>query len=99
MEMTVLIEPINGRFKASTSQPVMMESEGASREEAIARLQELASTRLASGEILQVSVTRSDSEHPWMKFAGIWKDHPEFNQFVRNIKEQRECDDETKSES
>ena len=89
MDMTVLIEPQNGRFKASTSQPVAMETEGASREEALQRLQALATTRLAAGELVQVPLPNGDSGHPWMKFAGVWMDHPEFDQFQQNVAENR----------
>ncbi len=89
MDMTVLIEPKDGGFKASTSQPVAMESEGGSREEALERLRALAITRLAGGELVSVSLPNGDSGHPWMKFAGVWKDHPDFDQFVRNVAEHR----------
>ena len=64
MDMTVLIEPQNGRFKAGTSQPVAMETEGASREEAWQRLPELANARLAAGELVQVQLPNGDSGHP-----------------------------------
>ena len=97
-DMTVLIEPQNGRFKAGTSQPVAMETEGASREEAWQRLPELANARLAAGELVQVQLPNGDSGHPWMKFAGVWKDHPEFDQYVRNVTEYRQSLDVSESE-
>ena len=93
MDMTVLIEPQNGRFKASTSQPVAMETEGASREEALQRLQELANSRLTSGELVTVQLPNGGPGHPWMKFAGVWKAHPEFDQYLRNVTEYRETVD------
>ena len=98
MDMTVLIEPRNGRFKASTSQPVAMETEGASREEALQRLQELAQSRLAAGELVQVPLPNGDSGHSWMKFAGVWKDHPDFDQFQQNVAEFRRSLDVPESE-
>ena len=55
MDMTVLIEPQNGRFKAGTSQPVAMETEGASREEALQRLQELATLDWQRGNSFKCS--------------------------------------------
>ncbi len=90
MDMTVLIEPQNGRFKASTSQPVVMETEGASREEALQRLQELARARVAAGELVHVALPNGDSGHPWMKYAGVWKEHPDFDQFQQNVVEYRQ---------
>lgn len=98
MEMIVFIEPQNGRFKASTSQPVTMETEGASREEALQRLQELASKRLAAGEVVQVPLPDGPSGHPWMKCAGVWKDHPEFDQFQKNVLEYRHSLDVSESQ-
>ena len=97
MEMTVLIEPNDGRFKASTSRPVATETEGASREEALERLRALAATRIARGELVQVSLPNGDAAHPWMKFAGVWKDNPEFDQFVQNVAEHRRAIDEPES--
>lgn len=89
MAITVLIETQNGRFKASTSQPVVMETEGASREEAIQRLQQMARARLEAGELVQVDVPNGDSKHPWMNYAGVWKEHPDFAQFQENVAEYR----------
>ena len=99
MEMTVLIEPKDGRFRASTSQPITMETEGASREEALERLRDLAISRRAGGELVSVSLPSGDSRQPWMKFAGIWKDNPDFDQFVRNVAEYRHTVDEPASET
>ena len=98
MDLTVFIEPQNGGFKASTSQPVTMETEGASREEALQRLQELAMTRLAAGEFVQVPLSSRQSGHPWMKFAGVWKEHPEFDQFQQNVLKYRQSLDGTETE-
>ena len=75
-----------------------METEGASREEALQRLQELAQSRLAAGELVQVSLPNGDSGHPWMKFAGVWKGHPEFDQFQQNVAEFRRSLDVPESE-
>ena len=30
------------------------------------------------------------SDHRWMKFAGVWKDHPEFDQFQQNVADYRQ---------
>ena len=97
MDMTVLIEPKDGRFKASTSQPISMETEGASREEALERLRQLAISRLSSGELVSVSLPNGDAHHSWMQFAGIWKDHPDYEQFVQNVNEYRKGVDESES--
>ena len=99
MDMTVLIEPHDGGFKASTSQPVAMETEGASAEEAVERLRALAASRLSSGELVSVSLPIVDSIHPWMKFAGVWKDHPDLDQFIQSVTVYRRSADATESDN
>lgn len=93
MHMTVLIEPGNGRFRASTSQPVAMEAEGASRDEALQHLRELAAARVAVGELVSVTLAEGTSDHPWMRFAGVWKDYPQFDRFLQNISDHRQAVD------
>jgi hypothetical protein len=86
MNATVLIEKIGkSKFRASTAQPIALASEGKSRDEAIRRLRQLASKRIADGELIQVDLVTSADANPWVKFAGIWKDHPEFEAFLADI--------------
>jgi len=83
---TVLIERIGkGKYRASTAQPIALASEGKSREEAIRRLQRLALKRFSAGELIQVNLIPSTSANPWHKYAGIWKDHPDFASFAADI--------------
>lgn len=90
MKATVFVEKVGKKkYRATTSQPVPLESEGASQDEALERLYELAKKRLASGQLLQMNVPDSPATNPWQAFAGIWKDHPEFDDFLENIAEYR----------
>lgn len=97
MEVTVLVERLNEhKYRASTGYPVPMESEGESREDAVERLREQAVQRLKASELVQVSI-QEIPDNPWIKYAGIWKDHPEFDAFLENIAEYRRTADETRS--
>jgi hypothetical protein len=98
MEVTVLVERLNEhKYRASTGYPVPMESEGNSREDAVERLREQAVQRLKASELVQVSIREISDTNPWIKYAGIWKDHPDFETFLENIAEYRRTADKTRS--
>ena len=63
--------------------------EGRSRDEALKRLCTLARKRLAAGEWEQVSLPGPPEANPWIAYAGIWKDHPDFDDFLKNIADYR----------
>ena len=86
MNATVLVEKIgNKKYRATTSQPVPLKSEGASKDQALKRLYALAKKRLAAGQLMQMNLPDVPAANPWRAFAGIWKDHPDFEAFRKNI--------------
>jgi transcriptional regulator NrdR family protein len=88
--MTVLVERLEEhRYRASTGQPVAMASEGSSREEAVERLREQATQRLKGGELVEISIAAVADANPWVRYAGIWKNHPDFDAFLENLAEYR----------
>jgi hypothetical protein len=90
MKATVLVEKVgNGKYRATTSQPIPLETEGKSQDEALERLYDLAKKRLAAGKLVQMNLPDMPSSNPWQCFAGIWKDHPDFDAFLENIAEYR----------
>ena len=90
MKTTVFVEKVGKKkFRATASQPLSLESEGSSQDEALERLYELAKKRFASGQFFQMQLPDSSATNPWQSFAGIWKDHPEFDAFLKNIAEYR----------
>ena len=64
-------------------------SEGASREEALSGLRQLIRAQLAHAEIAQIEVPLPGETHPWMAFAGSWKDRSDLAEFEQNIRENR----------
>lgn len=97
MNATVLVERVGkARYRASTSQPIPLQTEGKSQEEAVKRLQKLARKRLAAGALIQISIPGPES-NPWQEYAGIWKNHPDFDAFLNNIAEYRQSANRTSS--
>lgn len=97
MQITVLVEPMNGKgFRATGAEPFGITVEGATREEALARLKGQVQARLSRGaEVVALEVT--PEENPLMKFAGIFKDHPlldEWKQAMAEYRDQVEKDDD-----
>ena len=90
MKATVFVEKVGKKkYRASTSQPVPLETEGASQDEALDRLYELAKSRLAAGQLILMNLPDPPATNPWQSYAGIWKDHPEFDSFLESIAEYR----------
>ena len=96
VKAAVLVEKLGEKkFRASTSQPIPLESEGRSRKEAIQRLCALARKRFATGQWQHVLLPGPPQPNPWIAYAGIWKDHPDLDDFVKNIDDYRRQVNET----
>jgi hypothetical protein len=76
MEIPVLVEPLsqNG-FRAVTGEPLCLETEAPTREEAVSKLRELIERRVAAGAQV-VAVSIDSAAHPLAAFAGMLKDDP-----------------------
>jgi predicted RNase H-like HicB family nuclease len=72
--------------------------QGATKEEALNKLRHLLTTRLQNTEIVSLDIEIPNSEHPWMKFAGMFKDDPDFEDVLADIKAYRREVDEELSE-
>jgi hypothetical protein len=64
--------------------------EGTTKEEALESVRAELARRLATSEIVTLEFEPTNHEHPWMKFAGMWKDDPTFDDFLAEIKAYRE---------
>lgn len=88
MKAMILVERVGKQqYRASTAKPIALTAEGRTRQQAVRRLRELLRTRLARADVLQTSVPGKPESNPWLAFAGIWRDHPDFNAFRRRIAE------------
>jgi hypothetical protein len=89
MQIPVLIErvPRNG-YRAKSAEPFKFSARGATREEALAKLRAKIDGRLKKGKEV-VGLEVGPSPHPWMEFAGMYKDDPWIDDWVRSMAEYR----------
>ena len=91
MDLTVVVEQIGTeRYRASTALPVAMESEGTTPNDAVERLRDIARKRLSTCELIRVPLPEAALPDPWLEFAGIWRDHPDQQHYLRNVEEYRQ---------
>lgn len=88
MQIPVLVERVkNNGYRARGCEPFAVTAKGSTREEALAKLRAKIETKLKGSELvgLEISATR----HPWMEFAGMFKDDPMFDAWQKSIVEYR----------
>ena len=98
--MTVFVERLDEQtYRAETTQPIMLVTEGWTRDEAIERLRALAQQRLTEGEMVCLEIPEIAVPHPCVPFAGIGKDHPDLDAVLEHIAEARRHLDAAESEA
>jgi predicted RNase H-like HicB family nuclease len=96
---SVLVEAKEGGYQATVWGLQDCQVFAATREEALKNLHELVNTRLKNVEIVTQEIEAPKSEHPWMKFAGMYQDNPLFNDVLSNMEDyRRELDAEIGAE-
>ena len=94
MNIPVLLEQVdNNGYRATSGPPLALSAEGATRDEALAKLREQAAKRLQTGSQLVVLDVPGTEENPWIQHAGMFKDNPMFDQVVEIMKENRRKDE------
>ena len=91
MEIPVLIEPLPpGGFRARSGEPLALTAEGATQEEALQKLREMVTKRIADGARM-ASVEVGLSEHPLARFAGTWApDDPFIEEWQKEVEAYRQ---------
>ena len=70
----VLIEQAeSGNYLATILGWSECKAEGATKEEALTKLNQVVSARLQNAEIVSLEIDNPKTEHPWMKFAGMFQ--------------------------
>jgi hypothetical protein len=89
MEIPILLERIPGNgYRARSAGPFAVTARGATREEALAKLRDKIEARLDSGtELLALEI--GPQPHPWRKYAGMFKDDPDFKDVLQIMAENR----------
>jgi predicted RNase H-like HicB family nuclease len=89
MQIPILIEPIAGNgYRARGGEPLALSAEGATREEALAKLQEQLQARLRNGAEI-VPLESGPQAHPLAKFVGMFKDDPGIEDWKKSMAQYR----------
>jgi hypothetical protein len=90
MKVSVLLEPINGNgYRATGAEPLAVTVEAATRDEALAKFKEQFQERLRNGAEL-ITLDIGPSNHPWMEFAGMFKDDPMLEEWKEAMADYRQ---------
>lgn len=96
LKVTLLLEPIpSGLVAASVLEFPDFRVEAETREAAIAQLQAAFLERLQHIEAVSWDVPVSASAPAWIKFAGVFKDDPDFAAIMESIRTPRTSDDDS----
>ncbi len=86
MTYNFIVENDRGRqYKASVQGWPSCSVAAATREEALRRLRATLLERLSEVEVVPVEIELPQSAHPWMKFAGMYRDDPMFDEVQEEI--------------
>ncbi|MEG3894974.1 MULTISPECIES: hypothetical protein [unclassified Microcoleus] len=100
LKVTLLLETLSsGKVSASIFEFPQCRVEAASREEAITKIQTTFLERLKHIETLSWEVPIQASEPAWMQFAGVFKDDPDFQEIMDDIRAERTSDDDSEIDS
>jgi predicted RNase H-like HicB family nuclease len=96
LTVTLLLETLaSGQFAASVLEFPSCRVEAQTREEAITQIQTTFLERLKHIEAISWDVPVQASEPAWMKFAGAFKDDPDFEGVMKSIRAERTKDDDS----
>ncbi|HEV3237770.1 MAG TPA: hypothetical protein VGZ25_12325, partial [Gemmataceae bacterium] len=76
MQIPVVVEQVKSNgYRARSAEPVAVSARGSTRDQALEKLREKIRIRLRKGTEL-VALEVGDRPHPWMEFAGMFKEDP-----------------------
>ncbi|MFQ5628617.1 MAG: type II toxin-antitoxin system HicB family antitoxin [bacterium] len=91
MTLSVFIQPKSGeRYLASVLGWPDFIVEAKTKEDALKKVKTEMDQKLSKGEIVRLEYEPANDAHPWMKFAGMWKDDPTFDDFLNEIEAYRQ---------
>lgn len=94
MQIPVAVEPTStGLFRAQSLPPFAAVAEGATCEEAIAKVRAEISKEIESGKKVVMVEIPGPNENPWLAMAGWLKDDPLFDEWQAAIEEFRQLRD------
>ena len=94
-KLNILLETHSGKTIASVLEIPRYQVEAETRAEAIVALKNLLTAQLSQVEVIPLefdSDQLNSLENPWLKFAGVFKDDPDFAEIVAELRQEREAD-------
>lgn len=89
MQIPVLIEPKAGNgYRARGGEPLALTADGATQQEALAKLREKLEARLCQGAVV-VPLEVSPPPHPLAEFIGMFKDDPWIKDWKKSMADYR----------
>ena len=97
MNLNILVEQQDGRAIASVLEIPAYRVEAETRDLALAKLQKLLTEQLSAAEVvpLEIRLPHEAANHPWAKYVGIFKNDPDFAEIARELRAERESEDES----
>jgi hypothetical protein len=90
MNIPVLIEPVAGNgYRAKSGGPLELTAEGTTRADALKNLRNLVHQQMQGGAEVTTLELPDNASNPWVKFAGMFKDDPYFDEVVEIMAENR----------
>jgi predicted RNase H-like HicB family nuclease len=95
MNIPVLIEKLKDEaYRARSGEPLVLEAEGATRDEALGNLRQLIDAKLSNGTEM-TELAFPEQNNPWLKMAGtLDPNDPMVQEWIEIMKENRKKDDE-----
>lgn len=91
MTLSIFVQPKteNGYLAKVLGWPEII-VEGRTKEEALEKIKTELDLKLGEGEIIRLQYKPPIDKHPWMRFAGMWKDDSTFDDFLEELRAYRE---------
>ncbi|GAB4456632.1 MAG: hypothetical protein Fur0044_50430 [Anaerolineae bacterium] len=90
MTYDVLLTKKDEKFIARVREWPEIVVEGETEEEALVKAQADLKSLLVGGRIVQLDLEVKPDEHPWLKFAGMFANDPDWDNFQAAIQRYRE---------
>jgi len=90
MTYDVLLTKKDKKFIARVREWPEIVVEGETEEEVLSKAQADLKSLLVSGRIVQLDLEVKPDDHPWLKFAGMFADDPDWDEFQESIHQYRE---------
>ncbi len=79
----------NGKYQTFVLDYPSLKASANSKDEALLKLSHRLQAFFKDTEIIQLEIEINKPEDPWMKFAGMFKDDPQFDEFLQAIQDYR----------